>query len=56
LQREADAAGSRLNGVIAHCIANNHEFVKDIARRALTRNTDGAATCNQGSAPENGDG
>jgi hypothetical protein len=24
--------------------------------RALTRNTDGAATCNQGSAPENGDG
>jgi hypothetical protein len=24
--------------------------------RALTRNTDGAATCNQGSAPENGEG
>jgi hypothetical protein len=25
-------------------------------RASLTRNTDGAATCNQGSAPENGDG
>jgi hypothetical protein len=36
LQREADAAGSQLNGM-AYSIANSVSFLQDIARRALSR-------------------
>jgi hypothetical protein len=40
-----------------HSLTTEHfHRASNVVRRALTRNTDGAATCNQGSAPENGDG
>ena len=40
-----------------HSLTTEHfHRVSNVVRRALTRNTDGAARCNQGSAPENGDG
>jgi hypothetical protein len=40
-----------------HSLTTEHfHRASNVVRRALTRNTDGAATCNQGSAPENGEG